>query len=203
MKKNKTQADIRHAFFDPAHGSRVRLSAASLTNPFQAPILRQEVDHDPMSMDTYEGSSEQGRCVMVATNISAPSPRDLPPLQLKMNLPLRQVELDQMQTDSDEHSQHGEEHFADKDTLSPRARAPSPWRIKLVPRHESNTRASGLRHDIFKRSGPLKLGHQAISPSSSALRSRNPRTPERAYLALARAMVIQALDTVLASPASH
>ena len=71
-----------------------------------------------------------------------------------MNLPLRQVELDQMQTDSDEHSQHGEEPFADK----ARARAPSPWRIKLVPRHESNTRASGLRHDIFKRSGPLKLG---------------------------------------------
>ena len=30
-----------------------------------------------------------------------------------------------------------------------------------------------------------------------------PRTPERAYLALARAMVIQALDTVLASPVSH
>ena len=94
---------------------------------------------------------------MIATNISAPSPRDLPPLQLKMNLPLRQVELDQMQTDSDERSQHGEEPFADKYTLSPRARAPIPWRIKLVPRHESNTRASGLRHDIFNRSGPLKL----------------------------------------------
>jgi len=30
-----------------------------------------------------------------------------------------------------------------------------------------------------------------------------PRIPERAYLALARAMVIQALDTVLASPVSH
>jgi len=30
-----------------------------------------------------------------------------------------------------------------------------------------------------------------------------PRTPERAYLTLARAMVIQALDTVLASPVSH
>jgi len=30
-----------------------------------------------------------------------------------------------------------------------------------------------------------------------------PRTPERAYLALARAMAIQALDTVLASPVSH
>jgi len=30
-----------------------------------------------------------------------------------------------------------------------------------------------------------------------------PRTPERAYLALARAMVIQALETVLASPVSH
>ena len=31
----------------------------------------------------------------------------------------------------------------------------------------------------------------------------SPRTPERAYLALARAMVIQAFDTVLASPVSH
>jgi len=30
-----------------------------------------------------------------------------------------------------------------------------------------------------------------------------PRTPERVYLALARAMVIQALDTVLVSPVSH
>jgi len=46
-----TQADIRHVFSDLAHGSRVRLSAASLTNPFQAAILRQEVDHDPMPMD--------------------------------------------------------------------------------------------------------------------------------------------------------
>ena len=30
-----------------------------------------------------------------------------------------------------------------------------------------------------------------------------PRTPERVYLALAQAMVIQALDTVLASPVLH
>jgi len=34
VKKIKTQPHIRHAFFDPVHGSRVRLSAASLTNPF-------------------------------------------------------------------------------------------------------------------------------------------------------------------------
>jgi len=46
LNKIKTQPDIRHAFSDPAHGSRVRLSAASLANPFQAPILRQEVDHE-------------------------------------------------------------------------------------------------------------------------------------------------------------
>jgi len=96
VKKIKTQPDIRHAFFDPPHGSRVRLSAASLTNPFQAPILRQEVDHDPMPMDAYDGSSEQSRCDVVATNSSALSPRDLPPLQLKVNLPLLQVEFDQM-----------------------------------------------------------------------------------------------------------
>jgi hypothetical protein len=30
-----------------------------------------------------------------------------------------------------------------------------------------------------------------------------PQTPETAYLVLARAMVIKALDTVLASPVSH
>ena len=107
MKKIKTQADIRHAFFDPAHGSRARLSAASLTNPFQAPILRQEVDHDPMPKDACGGSSEQSRCDIVTTNSSALSPRDLLPLQLKVNLPLQQVELDQMQTD--ERSQYSEE----------------------------------------------------------------------------------------------
>jgi len=138
--KTKTQADIRHVFSDPAHGSKVRLSAASFTNPFQAPILRQDVDHDPMPMDAYDGSSEQSRCDIVATNSSALSPRDLPPCQLKANPPLQQVELDQMQTD--ESSQHIEELFVDKDTLRPRARAPCPWHSTLVPRHESNTRAS-------------------------------------------------------------
>jgi len=84
---------------------------------------------------------------------------------------LLQVELDQMQTD--ERSQHCEELFVDKDTLHPRARAPSASYSTLVPRHESNTRASGLRHDVFNRISPLKLDHQAISPGSSALRSRN------------------------------
>jgi len=159
--KIKTQPDIRHAFFNPAHSSRARLSAASLTNPFQAPILRQEVGHDPMPMDAYDRSSEQSRCDIVATNSSTLSPRDLPPLQLKVNLPLLQVEFDQMQTD--ERSQHSEELFLDKDTLRPRARAPSPWHSTLVPRHESNTRASGLRHDVFNRIGPLKFDHPAIS----------------------------------------
>jgi len=57
-----------------------------------------------MPMNANEGSSEQSRCDIVATNSSAPSPRDLPPHQLKVNLPLLQVELDQMQTD--ERSQH-------------------------------------------------------------------------------------------------
>jgi len=124
-----------------------------------------------MPMDAYDGSSEQSRCDIVATNSSTLSPGDLPPLQLKANLPLQQVELDQMQTD--ERSQHIEELSVDKDTLRPRARAHSPWHSTLVPRHESNTRASGLRHDAFNRIGPLKLDHQAISPGSSALRSRN------------------------------
>jgi len=49
----------------------------------------------------------------------------------------------------------------------------------LVPRHESNTRASGLRHDVFNRMGPLKLDHQTISPGSSALRSRNAPNPRK------------------------
>ena len=114
MKKTKTQADIRHVFSDPAHYSRLRLSAASLTNPLQALSLQQEVDHDPgMPMDAYEGSTEQSRCDFVATNSSALSPRDFPPLQLKVNLPLQQVELHQMQTD--ERSQHSQELFVDKD----------------------------------------------------------------------------------------
>ena len=120
-----------------------------------------------------------------------------------MNLPLRQVELDQMQTDSDERSQHVEEPFTDKDTLSPRARAPSPWRITLVPRHESNTRASGLR---YMSSTAAALSNSVTRPSALAavpFALEMPRNPERAYLALARAMMIQALDTVLASPVSH
>ena len=63
MKKIKTQADIRHVFSEPAHGSRVRLSAASLTNPFQAPIRRQEVDQvelDQMQTDERSQHSEKG-----------------------------------------------------------------------------------------------------------------------------------------------
>jgi len=116
-------------------------------------------------MDPYDGSSEQSRCDIVATSSSALSTRDLPPLQLKVNLPLQQIEPDQMQTD--ERSQHSEELSVDKDTLRPRARAPSPWHSTLVPRHGSNTRASGLRHDLFNRIGPLKLDHQAISPGSN------------------------------------
>ena len=93
VKTPKTQADIRHVFSDLSHGSRVGLSAASLTNPLQALILRQEVDHDLMPMDTYEGRSEQARCDIVASNCNAPSPRDRPPIQLNVNLPLLQVEM--------------------------------------------------------------------------------------------------------------
>ena len=65
----------------------------------------------------YEGRIEQARCDIVEEYSSAPSPRDLPPLQLKVNLPLLQVELDQMHTE--ERGQHGEELFVYKDTLSP------------------------------------------------------------------------------------
>ena len=149
MKKIKTQADIRHAFFDPAHGSRIRLSAASLTNPFQAPILRQEVDHDPMPMDAYDGSSEQSRCDIVATNSSTLSPGDLPPLQLKANFPLQQVELE-----TDERSQHIEELSVDKDTLRPGARAHSTWhRRRNVVYWNPNGRSSMISCAIksFKR----------------------------------------------------
>ena len=101
----------------------------------------------------------------------------LPPLQLKANLPLQQVELDQMQTD--ERSQHSEELSVDKYTLRPCACAPSPWHSTLVPRHASNTRASGLCHDVFNCIGPLQLDHQAISPGSTALRSRNAPKPRK------------------------
>jgi len=66
-----------------------------------------------MSIKAFEGSSEQSICDFVATNSSALSPRNFPPLQLKVNLPLQQVELHQMQTD--ERSQHSEELFVDKD----------------------------------------------------------------------------------------
>ena len=99
-----------------------------------------------------------------------------------------------MQTD--ERSQDSEELSVDKDILHPRARAPS----TLVPRHESNTRVSGLRHDVFNRIGPLKLGYQAISPGSSALGSRNAPNPRKG---VSCARPSQALDTVLASPVSH
>ena len=89
-----------------------------------------------MPMEAYEGSSEQARHDIVTTNSSAPSSRDLPPLQLKVNLFLLQVELGQMQTD-----ERGEE--LDKDTLSPLAHAPSPWHSTLVPCHEPSSRALG------------------------------------------------------------
>jgi len=81
-----------------------------------------------------------------------------------------------MQTD--QRGQHGEELFVDKNNLSPLARAPGPWHSTLVPHHEPSTRAIGLRHDVFYRIGPPKMGHPAISPGSSALRSQyalNPR----------------------------
>jgi len=110
---------------------------------------------------------------------------------------LLQVELDQIQTD--ERSQHSEELFVDKDTLRRRARAPSPWHSTLVPRHES-----GLRHNVFNRL--LALQNSITRPSALVevpFALGMPRIPERAYLALARAMVIQALDTVLASPVSQ
>jgi len=164
VKKTKTQADIKHIFSDPSHcgGSRVGISAASHTNPFQALILRQEVDHDLMPMDTYEGSSKQARCDIVATKSSAPShsPRDCPLIQLKVSLPLLQAELDQMQIG--ERGQHGEELFVDKDTLSSLACAPSPRHSTLVSRHKPSMRALGLRHDVFDCIGPPELGHQAI-----------------------------------------
>ena len=168
VKKTKTQAraDIKHVFFHPSHGSKGAISCQPF-QPFQAPIFRQEIVHDPMPIDSYEWSSEQARCDIVATNSSAPSPRDLPSrsatpirkevrrcqltllsphtlssvlyymprvLQLNVNLPLLQVELDQMQID--ERGHHGEDLFVDKDALSPLARAPRPWHSALIPCHE-------------------------------------------------------------------
>jgi len=52
-----------------------------------------------MPMNTYEVSCEQARSDIVATNSSAPSPRDRLPIQLKVNVSLLQVRLDKMQID--------------------------------------------------------------------------------------------------------
>jgi len=79
----------------------------------------------------------------------------------------------------DERGQHGEELFIDKDTLSSLARALSPRHSTLIPRQEPSTRALGLRHDVFNRIRPPKFGYQAISPGSSALRSRNAPNPRK------------------------
>ena len=150
---------------------------------FQAPILRQVVDHDPTPMDAYEVSIEQARCDIVEKYSSAPSPRNLLPLQLKLNLPLLQVELDQMLTD--ERGQHGEELFVDKDTLSPFACAPSPWHSTLVPRHEPSTRALDLSHDVFNRIRPPNSVTKPSALAAVLFALGMPRPPERAYLALA------------------
>ena len=45
-----------------------------------------------MQKDTYDGSSERSRGEIVAANSSALPPRELLPLQLKVNIPLLQVE---------------------------------------------------------------------------------------------------------------
>jgi len=150
---------------------------------FQALILRQVVNHDPTPMDAYEGRIEQARCDIVEEYSSAPSPRDLPPLQLKVNLPLLQVELDQMHTE--ERGQHGEELFVYKDTLSPLACARSPWHSTLVPHHEPSTRALSLSHDVFNRIGPPNSVTRPSALAAVPFALEMPRTPEMAYLALA------------------
>jgi len=62
VKRPKHKPGLTSNTFSPTHHiCRTGLSAASLSNPFQAPILRQEVVHDPMPMDAHEGSSEQAR----------------------------------------------------------------------------------------------------------------------------------------------
>jgi len=116
-----------------------------------------------------------------------------------VNLPLLQVEFDRMQTV--ERSQYSQELFVDKDTLRPCARAPSPWHRTLVPRHEYNTRGSVMMSPTASALSNLITKPSALAAVPFDLGM--PLTPERAYLALARAMVIQALETVLASPISH
>ena len=59
---------------------------------------------------------------------------------------------------------------------------------------------------IMMSSTALALSNLITKPSALAAVPFDlgmPRTPERAYLVLARARVIQPLDTVLASPVSH
>jgi len=115
--QKKKPADIRHVFLKSSHSSRIRLSAVSLANPFQAPILWQEIDYDLMPMSDCKGSSEKARRGIFATNSSALSYRDLLPCQQKarVNSLLLQFEPDQMQID--EHVSHGEGLFVDKDSF--------------------------------------------------------------------------------------
>ena len=101
----------------------------------------------------------------------------------------------------DENSSHSEEPWVDKNTLSSLARALSPRHSTLVPRHESSL-VRGPLASVRMSSTALGLPDSVIRPSSLAavpLALEMPRTPGRACLALARAMVVQALDRELSS----
>jgi len=56
---------------------------------------------------------------------------------------------------------------------------------------------------VVMSSTALALSNLITKPAAVPFDLGMPRTLKRAYLALARAMVINALDTVLASPVSH
>jgi len=153
----------------------------SLTNPFQALILRQKLDHDPMPMDACDGISEQSRFDIVTTNSSALSPRDLPPLQLKANLPLQQVSSTRCKQTS----------AANTVKSSPSTKTFSALVLALT--------ALGIAHSCRAMS-PIRGPLASVMMSSTALALSNlitkpsalaavpfdlemPRTPERAYLA--------------------
>jgi len=58
----RVRASEGHSYRVSLRGQITRWHAASLTNPFQTPILRLKDDHDRMPVETNERSSKQARC---------------------------------------------------------------------------------------------------------------------------------------------
>jgi len=108
---------------------------------------------------------------------------NIPPLQLKVNLPLLQVEFDQIQTD--ERSQHSAELFIDKDTLRLVVALPA---LGIAHSCRAMSPIRGPLASVMMSSTALTLSNLITKPSAMAAVPFNlgmPRTRERANLALA------------------